>query len=104
MDLNSPISPEWLDLAIRHDNTAERDQSHDDQRIDERSKDGIRRVRCDRLPDGRVQEFVHHLESYMSVELSSTEFGGAWKLTMAKKTLPAEYGEVFSPGAKYQQT
>jgi hypothetical protein len=23
---------------------------------------------------------------------------------MAKKTLPAEYAEVFNPGAKYQQT
>jgi hypothetical protein len=26
------------------------------------------------------------------------------ELTMAKKMLPAEYAEVFSPGAKYQQT
>jgi hypothetical protein len=26
------------------------------------------------------------------------------ELTIEKKTLPAEYAELFSPGAKYQQT
>ena len=51
---DSPISPEGLDLAVGDNNAAEGHQCNDDQRVDERSKDGIRCVGCDRLPDGCV--------------------------------------------------
>lgn len=61
---NSPVSPESLDLAIRHNDACERDKGDDDQRVDERCEDRVGRIGCNCLSDSRVEEFVHNLWSY----------------------------------------
>jgi hypothetical protein len=59
--INSPVSPEGLNLAVRNHDTTEGDESHNHQRIDKRGEDSVGRIRCDGLSDGCVKQFVHYL-------------------------------------------
>lgn len=58
---NSPVSPESLDLAVRHNHACERYKRHDHKWVDERCEDSVGRIRCDGLSDSCVEELVHHL-------------------------------------------
>lgn len=96
-----PVSPERLDLAVRYDDTSKGDKCDDDQGIDKRGENRIRRIRSDGLSDCCVEEFVHDLQpSHVSQRYHKCRERA--KPTITKKTLPAEYADVLSPGAKYQ--
>lgn len=56
-----PILPERLDLAVWNNHATERNKGHDDQWVDQRGKNSVGRVCCDRLSDGCVKKLVHDL-------------------------------------------
>ena len=53
-----PVAPEFLDLRIWHQNTTERDENSDDERVDERGEYSVGCVGCNELADTGVDELV----------------------------------------------
>jgi hypothetical protein len=55
----NPVPPKRLDLRVRDQNTAERDQSADDKRVSESGEYSVGSICSDELPDTSVDELVH---------------------------------------------